>query len=82
MYIFPAFCIDILLQGAVKQLDIEAQAKAMLDQAKREVTQIKAEKNIWDKDHKTRQVMVESLEKEKKDLAAEKFRLKFMSVFL
>ena len=58
----------------MRQLDIEAQAKAMLDQAKREVTQIKAEKNTWDKDQKTRQVVVESLEQDRKELANEKYR--------
>ena len=55
-------------------MDIEAQAHAMLDKAKREVSQIKVEKERWDMDHKTRQVFVESLQQERDQLVKEKTR--------
>ena len=46
----------------------------MLDQAKREVSQIKNEKERWEIDHKTRQIYVESLQREKKDMKSEKIK--------
>ena len=44
---------SLLLSGAVKQLDIEAQAQAIFDQTKRKASQMNVEKEKLDNEKKT-----------------------------
>ena len=61
-------------KDAVKQLDCEAQARALLDKAKRDAAEVRLQKELWDKEQEKKRHLIESLEQRERELVIEKKR--------
>ena len=61
-------------KDAVKQLDCEAQARALLDKAKRDAAEVRLQKELWDKEQEKKRHLIESLERRERELVIEKKR--------